>query len=250
MLPLLLLLLLSTSPADRFTGTYSVESPDGPMTLLLLQSDTDVAGVLQSAHGSCRLEGEALRDEEDGEWFVEGEMACAVSGGEFDLSQDEDDPDLFYLMVLPYDPGGSVRLDLASSYLATRVDTARPELPANDPIQTQADPATRGLVGVWSTQVILNSEAGSVATQLLMEFRADGTLLDLGSRSLGGGHGVDIDTGLAPGGETAEWKTEGSVLQVRQAGTPWVPLATFQLAGDQLFLRYYDGDQKIWSRYR
>jgi len=103
---------------------------------------------------------------------------------------------------------------------------------------------------VWSTQVLMNSPAGSVATQLSMEFRADGTLVDLGSRSLGGAGGVDIDTGLGLGGETANWRTAGNVLQVSQGGSPWVALATFQRNGDRLFLRYYDGDQRIWTRSR
>jgi len=101
---------------------------------------------------------------------------------------------------------------------------------------------------VWATQGVVNTPNGSMTTQLFMELRADGMLIDLGARSMGGIPDVSIDTGLAGGGETAAWRTQGAVLLVRYAGSPWMPLAQFEVSGNRLLLAYYDGDRKLWYR--
>jgi hypothetical protein len=106
----------------------------------------------------------------------------------------------------------------------------------------------RRLVGVWAAQVIMNTPGGDMATQLLMEIRGDGTLVDLGSRSIGGTADVNIDTGMSGGGETMAWRTNGDILEVSSAGSQWVQLARFEVSGNQLFLVYYDGDRKLWHR--
>jgi hypothetical protein len=94
----------------------------------------------------------------------------------------------------------------------------------------------------------MNTPNGGMATQLFLELRADGLLIDHGARSMGGFPDASLDTGLGGGGETAAWRTQGNVLHVSYAGSPWVPLAQFEVSGNRLLLVYYDGDQKLWYR--
>ena len=240
---ILTLLMTVSSPAlaaSDFTGTYTIASAQEPMTLRIEQSPTDTAtGSITMGRHTCQLSGEVIVDDED-ETSIEGVMQCPDSRGDFEFSYDDED-DTYLLLVTPYDDAGTPRLDLATLYVARR-GAADSDPTPQDGVH---DPR---LIGVWSTQVMMSTPQGSMATQLLMEFRADGTLVDLGSRSMGSIPGVDMDTGMSGGGETAAWRSSGDILEVRTAASPWVQLARFEISGDRLQLVYYDGDRKLWHR--
>jgi hypothetical protein len=219
--------------------------------ILIQDADGNVSGSLSSSSGTCKLEGVVVLDEEDEE-SVEGTMTCNAGGGEFDFSADDEEGG-FVLLVTPYDESGTPRMDLATLYYA-RPGEADPsaETDSGGGAATQ-DPGFQKdlrLVGVWSTQVMMNTPGGNMATQLLMEIRGDGVLVDLGSRSIGGTPDVNIDTGPGGGGETALWRTNGDLLEVSYAGSQWVQLARYELSGDRLLLDYYDGDRRLWHRQR
>ena len=240
------------APAMDFTGSYVVQSPEGPFTITLVQDeDGAVTGTLTVAGRVCSFEGVSTEDEEEA--FVEAEVTCKEgNGADIELSWDEEE-ETYYLFLTPYDDTGTPRLDLSALYEAAPGTLESEVSQDGDQVTSQTTPAdseVSPLVGIWATQVMINAPEGSIATQLLMEFRADGTLVDLGSRALGGVSGGSIDTGTSGGGETAVWRSEGNTLHVSPDGAQWVPLATFEVSRDQLFLRYYDGDQKLWYRQR
>lgn len=236
---LLAFLLMATSATSEpidFEGRFAVHAADGPSFLTLGRAPTgDFAGFFEAWGRRCEVSGTYGEDEEDP--FVEGEIACdGGGGGEFELSFDEDE-EAFTFFLTPFEPDGTPRLDLAVSYVAERADSTFGRAEAPSP-----------LVGVWSTQVIASTPGGSVTTQLFMELRSDGLLVDLGSRSIGGTGDVTADTGLSGGGESALWRTEGDILQASVDGRQWAPLARFELAGDRMLLDYYDGDRALWHR--
>jgi len=231
-----------------FSGTYAVTSLYGDMTLTLEQSPdgaTSGALLMPAGAGTCPVSGRAVADEE-GEWSVEGSIQCADGRSDFEFAEDEDGE--FVLLLVPYDKNGEPRSDLAAVYYARRATAGESPTGGTD----TPDPPTSGrdpdLVGLWATQVVMSTSSGSMTTLIMMEIRANGTLIDLGSRSVGGIPGVGGDTGLQGGGDVADWQTSGNVLQVRYAGSQWVALATYQVSGDQVLFAYYDGDRKVWYR--
>ncbi|HUF10849.1 MAG TPA: hypothetical protein VMO47_16135 [Rhodothermales bacterium] len=242
--------------AQDFSGTYTVASPQGVLRLTLDQTADDVAGILiLPGNFEYRAEGTVVVDDEDGEVSVEGSLSSPHGRGDFTLDGPDEDGD-YYLLITPYDASGIPVLAQAATYLVKRAEADAP--PAGNYAESgdiaTGQPAPEGvvrdsrLVGVWATQVIMNTPSGGMATQILMEIRADGTLIDLGSRSVGGAPGIGIDTGFEAGGETASWRTQGNVLLVSQHGSPWVQLAQFEVADDRLLLNYHDGDRKLWYR--
>jgi hypothetical protein len=252
------------SHAQDLTGTFSVSTPNGELRLALQPHDgREVSGLLLQPDGrSLEAAGTLEVDDEDGEASVEGTLSDGQPRGEFSLDGPDEDGE-FYLMITPYDGSGIPQLAQSVSYVVERIDTeanldAKPkplaQSPSMQPDTHQPGPgsATPGLdqrlVGVWSTQVIMNTPGGTVSTLLQMEIRADGTIVDLGSRSMGGIPGFDIDTGMAGAGESANWTTQGNVLLMSQNGSPWVPLAQFEVTVDRLLLAYFDGDRKLWHR--
>lgn len=229
-----------SAAAMDFTGSYTVHAPSGDMELVLEQmQEREVRGLLDGPNGSCEVTGRAVRDEEE-EWSVEGSMVCDLGSGQFVLSYDEED-DAFLLLLVPDGADGAPRSEAAAFFEVVRgTSTRTPEVPPGT-----LDP---GLVGTWATQVIVNTPAGSLATQIFMEIRSDGLLVDLGSRTVSGADGYHLDTGLESTGEVMNWRTNAGVLELSHRGSPWVPLARYELDEDRLLLRYYDGDQKLWYR--
>lgn len=236
--------------AQDFSGIFTVASPNGPMTLTLHQAgDGSVTGTLVMQGVPFQAEGAFIIDDED-EASIEGSLTGPQGRGDFTFYADEAGSS-YSLLLTPYDASGTPRLDLAAEFPAHR----------SGPVDSGADVATTRqapspgpalrdarLAGVWATQVIVHTPNGSMTTQLFMELRADGTLIDLGSRSMGGFPNATLDTGLGGGGETAVWRTQGNVLLVSYAGSPWVSLAQFEVSGNRLLLAYYDGDRKLWYR--
>jgi hypothetical protein len=253
-LPIALLGLISLSRAlwgQDFGGTYTVQLPDGAMTLTLRQADDGtVAGTLAGQAGAAfQVQGSVVVDEDD-EASVEGALEGPQQRSEFAFYAN-DAGDGYALLVTPYDASGIPRLDLAAEYPARRAEEPEgglatvPVHSAPTPVDAMHDPR---LVGIWATQVLMNTPGGNMATQLFMEIRADGTLVDMGSRSMGGLPGIGMETGAEGGGETVAWRTQGNVLQVSYAGSQWAPLAQFEVSGNRLLLVYYDGDRKLWYR--
>jgi hypothetical protein len=236
LIEILLTLALLTAPDEVFaaSGTWTVETGAGLATLVLEVDDQgSVSGSFRQGQLSCTVAGALLVDEDD-ESSVEGTWDCGAGGAEFEFYLDAESG--YEILVIPVDASGVPHTQLAGFWPARRTQDTAP------------DAAAPGLVGVWSTQVIMNSPEGSVATQLFMEIRADGTIHDLGARSLGGGPDWSGDTGLLGAGESARWRTEGDVLQISYQESPWVPLARYHLEDTRLGLSWYDGTHSVWHR--
>ena len=228
------LLCTAADPTFEPCGSWRVQTGSGPATLFL---ETDEAGQLlgtfEAAHRVCTVQAELLTDEDD-ESSVEGSWNCGSGGAEFELYPD--DEGAFELMVVPVGADGIPRSDLVEFWSAI----------PGEPRPVPTGEST--LVGVWSTQVVMNSPEGSIATQMFMEIRADGTLHDLGSRSVAGGSDWGGDTGLFGAGESANWRSDGEVLEISYRGSPWVPLARYEIRPHQLYLRWHDGGTALWHR--
>jgi len=237
----------STWAGPEFGGSYLVSTAYGDMTLALDQASSGaVTGTLAMSDGdTCRVSGKTTVDE-DSEWSVEGWIACADARSNFEFSRDEGDE--FVLVLIPYDGRGTPRPELAAVLYARRRDADESSTERTGLVASSTSSRDPALLGIWATQVVMSTPGGSMTTQMLMEFRNDGTLVDLGSRSVGGIPGVDADTGLEGAGDIAGWRTSGNLLQVRYAGSDWMTLASYAVSGNQLLFVYYDGDRKIWYR--
>ena len=242
-------------------GTYRVAFAGQTLALVLRTGDGgQVRGRLTGLSVAFELEGVREVDDE-GEVSVEGVMAGGGAAGLVSLFPDEDGD--FGLLVTPLGPDGAPASEQAAMYYATWESPATAALDeglagtaawdggAGDGRSGSVPGALAGhpLVGRWATQVVMSSEVGSVATEMSMEFRPDGTLVDLGSRSIGGIPGVGGDTGFEPGGDQGLWRTEGDVIVVSYGGSPWVPFARFRVDGTRLGLTYLqDGSVQVWHR--
>jgi hypothetical protein len=243
----LVLAAMTAWAGPEFSGSYLVSTASGDMTLTLDQSSAGaVTGTLMMSDGdSCRVSGQTTVDE-DSEWSVEGWIACADGRSDFEFSKDEGDE--FVLVLVPYDDSGTPRSELAAVLYARRQDADESTTGRTGPVGPSTSLRDAALLGIWATQVVTSTPGGSMTTQMFMEFRDDGTLVDLGSRSVGGIPGVSADTGLEGGGDIAGWRTSGNLLQVRYAGSDWMTLASYAVSGNQVLFVYYDGDRKIWYR--
>lgn len=255
-----------------FDGTYSVTFAGSALTLMLrtLESGT-VAGTIHGGGAVLELNGRVETDDE-GDVSVTGTLTGPGGRSDFTLYPEEDGT--FGLMLTPYDAAGTPRIDQTSVYavartsdevpvdLAQRSDaSASAAAPADHPAGTPPGAVATGaavqsggsrderLVGIWSMQVIMNSEVGSVATELRMQFSSDGIMRDISSRALGDVGGGIIETGGSGGADEAHWRTEGDMIWISYAGSPWVPFARFQVNGTQLLLMYpHDGSRQLWHR--
>ncbi len=105
------------------------------------------------------------------------------------------------------------------------------------------------LVGSYSRQEIVSTPQGSIATQMFLEIRADGTFSEVMGDTLGGGMDWSGQVGGAGGAQTAEWSTQNGVFLVKMPGmTQWVPLARYVLQPGRLMFVYNDGSQHLWYR--
>ena len=252
-----LAMLSHAAQAQDFSGTYAVTSPEGTMQLTLRQDAHGVVtGVLVAQGVAFQAEGSLVYDEEDEEHAVEGTLAGPQGGGEFAFYTDDDEEDGYYLFIVPYDANGMLRLDLSAEYAARRGEAAGPQGGTLAPPPVAQKPPTDAprdprLVGVWTRQVSMLSPQGSVVTELLREIRADGLLIDHGSRAVGSFPGAGLDTGAGTGGEALRWRTQdGHALLVSYTGTQWAPVARYEVSGESLLLMYLDGSQHLWSRRR
>ncbi|MDH3271751.1 MAG: hypothetical protein OEN56_10480 [Gemmatimonadota bacterium] len=248
---------------QTMNGTYTIVLPEGTATLSLavLPSGT-VSGWMRSVDGTLfEATGLEVVDDE-GDVTVEGTLSGAMNA-DFSLYE-EDDPE-FGLLLTPHDASGNPVLAEAVVFAAVRSSLTSSPMTGNGPLaggatrpspppeagSPAAGPADARLVGLWSTQTVMNSEVGSVATQMFMELTSDGVMRDLGSRAIGSIGDGGIDTGLEGGGEQAVWHTQDDLLMVGYPGGPSVPLARFGFSEGRLVLRYLqDGSIQIWSRVR
>jgi len=88
----------------------------------------------------------------------------------------------------------------------------------------------------------------SVATQLVMQFHPDGTVVQGDARTMASGAGFGLDSGAAGAVEQGRWRTQGGVLYASTAGSPWVALAQYQVSDTSLLLVYGDGSRQLWHR--
>lgn len=238
-------------------GTYRVAFAGQTLDLHMTSGPDGVVGRLVGPTVEFVLEGEVEVDE-DGEASVEGVMSGGGAQGLFSFFPDEDGD--FGLLVTPLAAGNRPATEQATYYAVSRAPASSlqsgdrgPQGPPGNAVGAMpgaaTTPAGHPLVGTWLTQVNMVSPEGGVSTQLGMEFRGDGTLLELGSRAMGGFPGGHIDVQGPGGGEQAAWRTEGDVLWVSYQGSQWLPLARFRIDGSRLALTYVqDGSIQLWYR--
>ncbi len=247
---------------QTMNGTYTIALPEGSATLSLsVLPSGHVSGWMRSVDGTLfQASGWEVIDDE-GDTTVEGTLTGAMSA-DFSFFE-EADPE-FGLLLTPHDAAGVPQLAAAAFFSAMRASSEAASAPEGNPTPASGAPivspatpppdAAPGsidptVVGVWSTQVVMNSEFGSIATQMLMQFGADGVMTDLGSRAIGSVGNGSLDTGLSGGGEQVLWHTQDDLILVSYPGTPAAPLARYSFSEGRLVLRYFeDNSMQIWSR--
>lgn len=253
--------------AQTMNGTYSVATPGEALTMsLTVSSSGAVAGwLLDSNGGVSEIDGVESVDDE-GDLTVEATLRGSTAA---ELTMIGEDDETFAVVITPHDASGVPQALSTLVYVATRTSelaASLPEVrvagaiaPPRSAGSSEAAPSTAApssapgdarLVGMWSTQVVMNSDLGSVAVQTSMELTPEGILRDLGSRGMGGFGDGSLDTGLGSGGEEALWRTQGDLLLISLSGSPWVPLARYGFSEGRLVLLYLqDGSRQIWARH-
>ncbi len=250
--------------AQELSGDFMVATPTGPAPLSLVAgADGTVHGILlEPGVGDHSLSGEM----DDGE--ITGALMSPQRQGEFEVYFDEDAGHLFFVFT-PRDETGELRGDAEvewpmvaghgpsaeialAALTGASVDAAEAagsgidsDLPSSGVVeQGQADV---GLVGLWRTTVVINSDVGSVVQDLFLEFRPDGSM----AQRTGGTIGSTPDGSITiRGGESEEglWRTQANRLEASIQGSPWVAFATFYIEGTSLLLTYYDNSRQVWTR--
>ncbi len=221
---------------------------DTPMTLIVqVQEDDQVIGRLFGGALSLDVAGRQGVDDE-GDVTIEGRLAAATgAGGSFEFFADEDEE--YGFLLIPNDASGRPLGDQAVVIYATRISTQAVLSGGESDAGAKLNPdvgADNPIVGIWTTQVIMNSEVGSIATEIGMQIGADGTMLDLGSRSVGMG----MEVPWQGGGTRVYYRLQADMLQLSQDGAQWAPFVRYRFnpAGDLVFKYLQDGSQQIWSR--
>lgn len=251
---MLLLVCVPSLDAQFYDGLFDVQTPYGIASLELVRLPGGaVEGALRGFGGrDFAVEGREAIDE-DGELTLEGMF---VGEGMADFTLFAEDDGTLGLVLVPYDASGAPQTGSSAVFVVTRATAdgapaPAPPTPGAGAAVVSDAPLDARVVGVWATQVVMNSPAGSVATQMFMHFGPDGVMTDMGSRAVGGMPGVGLETGLEGGGEQAYWSARDGVLVVSADGRSWAPLARYEFSEGRLVLRYVqDGSIQIWSLQR
>ncbi|MEM7414935.1 MAG: hypothetical protein AAF389_05510 [Gemmatimonadota bacterium] len=227
--------------AQSWGGTYQMSLPTGAAQLTLQEAGGNVTGTLVTADGTTYSLTGAVSETNQGPAVVGRASGPALTGFAFQAVTGG-----YQFSFAPLDPSGVPRIDPNLVFPASRVGAqATPSTPPPPPTVDESLDAR--LLGLWSTQAVMNSEVGSVATELRWRFDPDGRLYDLGSRAVG----LGIDTGPMMPQSILLWRAEGNVLYVSQGNDVWVPLAQYDFTSGRMHLFYpSDGSRQVWSPVR
>lgn len=235
--------------AEGVGGVYTLPSPSGALTLTLQEAAGGaVGGTLVGYDGTTyRVEGVQSVDE-DGESSVDGTLSHPQGQGRFTLTIDEDDDVM--VTIVPLDAFGNPDHASTVVYAAIRgAGQGAPSSPAPSSPAQQADgDHDPRLVGVWAYQDIMSGQGITVASQLVMQFHPDGTLVQGDGRTMASGAWFGMDSSQGGAVEQGQWRTDGGILYAAMAGSPWVALAQYQVSGTSLLLVYGDGSRQLWHR--
>ena len=223
--------------AQGWSGVYQLTLPTGAARLEIREAGGNATGSLVTADGTAYSLTGSLVDSNQGRAIVGRATGPALTGFAFQAVAGG-----YQFSFAPLDAAGVPRIDPNLVFSATRLAETDAGASTGGATESVGSRDSR-LLGLWSTQVVMNSEVGSVATELLMRLDPDGRLYDLGSRSIGLGAEV---TGIQ--GSVMLWQTEGGVLYVSEGTGVWVPLARYSFDAGRLQLVFpHDGSVQIWS---
>lgn len=104
------------------------------------------------------------------------------------------------------------------------------------------------LVGRWMHTESMSSGSFSGAVQTTMVILANGTY-QYGEGQFAGGGAAGSGVSRGDGYSTGEWKTQNSIVYVREQGAPqWQPHARYYVEGGRLMFTFADGSRQIWHR--
>ena len=241
----LVLLLHCVAGAADVAGHYTIVATPGAWLLELVSCGDNYTGSLVAdgvVVGSVAAVGSK---DEDGDYSVDGVITGQINA-EFALYTANEDGD-FRLLMIPL-ADGVADYGRATEYRAQAVDTVAAKAPTPESTASSGALPNPGLVGLWVAQVSTIDGAGSIATELYMEIRSDGYLVDRGSRAMASFDGAGLDHGVLSNGETVLWRSDGTTIYVSDDAVRWAPLASYELSGRRLLLRYYDGSRQLWYR--
>lgn len=246
--PLLVMLTLASGPvaAQPLGGSYVGDLNGTPATLTLEQDGAALRGAIDAGGYGYSLDGAVAQGGAQGT-LTDPQAGSALP---FELAAQGD---ALTLTLLASDPYGQVQR-IPFSFRRSGAAGAAPSGPAGLGAQpgpqpsaeanVQRDPA---LVGAWTYSDTYNSGDFSGTTRLQLQVNPDGTYLyGSGGVSISGDSGY----GQSSGGDVTrgEWRTEGNVIHIREAGSGWTPYARYYVEGNQMLFTFGDGSRQLWTR--
>ncbi len=235
--------------AQTFAGSYVTS--DGATSLSLIQAGGGaVSGSVTEGTIAMQLEGEIEEAMVSG--WMSGQMGRLHFHAEFVSGQ-------LRFTIFPVGFDGEPLHDMGQSVMFQRSEEAtqqpEPAAPGAAPAGSQpgagsadgiGDPV---LVGRWVKEDTTVDPQMSVTTQLIMELHADGSFVQYGGETAGGGAGFSFRSDEGEERDVGQWRAEENVIYVRGEGLPqWTPCCRYYVEGDRMLITYDDGSREIWYR--
>jgi hypothetical protein len=234
--------------AQSLAGTWQSDFPGGSMTLRLQVRGNVVSGVIESGGRLiANLSGTAQGDN------ARGAASSPEGQGSFEIQVRQDAMSL----VLEQEAGPqqqAARLPLAFRRLSMAPSQSASSGAGIPSRNTMADASDAGgdprLVGRWSSQEVIVSSGASLASEQLLAFGADGTVVSARGRAAGGAAGWSFDGGAGGGAERGRWRARDGSLFIERSNGQWARIGRYGMTDDGRILRIIDdsGGRTLWSR--
>jgi hypothetical protein len=209
-----------------FHGTFHTTYQGSESIIRIEQSGQNVAGKIDLAVLSGRVEGDSAKGE------VKNPDTGEV-GGTFVMKRKGQDLE-FHLTLRDPNSGQTVPLP---AFTYKKGD------PPAQPVKL--DP---GLVGRWRYTWTQTSGDFTAAVDTWLILNGDGTYEYGYSKGGAGGAAGSVVTDRGDA-TTGKWRAQDRLLQYQENGTgPWQTFARYYVEGDTMMLTYDDGSKKIWYR--
>lgn len=227
----------STTFAAAMTGTYRLDSPQGPITATIEVHGGRLTGSIDFFGKSTA----ALDGNLQGENSASGSVSSGQGSGAFAAALHDDTLELTLFQAKgskPATPPLVLRRIVASGEHAIAPDAV-------------IDIGDKRLIGSWTYRDEFFSEEDSSARNEYLELHADGTYVLGRSGDMQDGAGESTRAAKAHKPESGRWRAEDGVLYFMvNRGVDWMPVGRYLLKADGRSMRisYERGNRKLWTR--